>query len=246
MNTWLEMLNSCHMGGRSIDGRLPKPKYEHVYEVDAQSFQPELNTNTFKMIGPYRMVVTTDAIKFFAVGSDKPVTFLIKAIRKCRIPKADPHLFKIDIGRSTESGSGTITFKCADKEISYSIRETIYSAMREMQNSTNHNPHRNHQRSRNSTSSSSGFNNIRNRTHSWSNVDKRSTSAKPISAHSRQSSAIIPDSRYRTTSEGNAHFDIKPRSIGKSRRKNYVKSVTYVFLPSITDFIKKIVKLIIA
>ena len=89
-----------------------------------------------------------------------------------------------------------------------------------MQNSTNHNPHRNHQRSRNSTSSSSGFNNIRNRTHSWSNVDKRSTSAKPISAHSRQSSAIIPDSRYRTTSEGNAHFDIKPRSIGKSRRKN--------------------------
>ena len=104
------------------DGRLPKPKYEHVYEVDVQSFQPELNTNTFKMIGPYRMVVTTDAIKFFAVGSDKPVTFLIKAIRKCRIPKADPHLFKIDIGRSTESGSGTITFKCADKEISYSIR----------------------------------------------------------------------------------------------------------------------------
>ena len=121
------------------------------------------------------------------------------------------------------------------------FRETIYSAMREMQNSTNHNPHRNHQRSRNSTSSSSsGFNNIRNRTHSWSNVDKRSTSAKPISAHSRQSSAIIPDSRYRTTSEGNAHFDIKPRSIGKSRRKNYVKSVTYVFLFSITDFIKKI------
>ena len=100
------------------------------------------------------------------------------------------------------------------------FRETIYSAMREMQNSTNHNPHRNHQRSRNSTSSSSGFNNIRNRTHSWSNVDKRSTSAKPISAHSRQSSAIIPDSRYRTTSEGNAHFDIKPRSIGKSKRKN--------------------------
>ena len=93
--------------------------------------------------------------------------------------------------------------------------------MREMQNSTNHNPHRNHQRSRNSTSSSSGFNNIRNRTHSWSNVDKRSTSAKPISAHSRQSSAIIPDSRYRTTSEGNAHFDIKPRSIGKSRREKF-------------------------
>ena len=106
-----------------------------------------------------------------------------------------------------------------------------------MQNSTNHNPHRNHQRSRNSTSSSSGFNNIRNRTHSWSNVDKRSTSAKPISGHCRQSSAIIPDSRYRTTSEGNAHFDIKPRSIGKSTcEKKIVK--TYIFLLSFTDFEK--------
>ena len=56
---------------------------------------------------------------------------------------------------------------------------------------------------------------MRNRTHSWSNVDKRSVSAKPISAHPRQHSAIVTDSRYRTTSEGNAHFDIKPRSIGK-------------------------------
>ena len=49
------------------------------------------------MIGQYRMVVTTDAIKFFAVGTDKPVTFLIKAIRKCRIPKSDPHYFKVCI-----------------------------------------------------------------------------------------------------------------------------------------------------
>lgn len=219
MNTWLEMLNSCHMGGRSIDGRLPKPKYEHVYEVDVQSFQPELVTNTFKMIGPYRMVVTADSIKFFAVGSDKPITFLIKAIRKLQIPKAEPNYFKIVIGRSTESGSGTITFKCADKEISYSIRETIYTAMREMQNSTNHNPHRNH-RGSSRTSSTSGFNNIRNRTHSWSNVDKRSASAKPIISHSRQRSDIIPESRFRTTSEGNAHFEIKPRSIGTGKSMN--------------------------
>ena len=34
-------------------------------------------------------------ILFFAVGTDKPITFLIKAIRKCRIPKSDPHIFKV-------------------------------------------------------------------------------------------------------------------------------------------------------
>ena len=36
-------------------------------------------------------------ILFFAVGTDKPITFLIKAIRKCRIPKSDPHIFKVYI-----------------------------------------------------------------------------------------------------------------------------------------------------
>ena len=78
-----------------LDGRLPKPKYEHVYEVDVQSFQPELNTNTFKMSGPYRMAVTADSIKFFAVGSDKAITFLIKAIRKCRIPKGKQKFYDL-------------------------------------------------------------------------------------------------------------------------------------------------------
>ena len=147
---------------------------------------------------------------------------------------------QIDIGRSTESGSGTITFKSADKEISYSIRETIYAAQNSAMQNSNHNPSRRDRKKPNSSSSSSsGFNNIRNRTNSWSNP--RPMSANRLTAgtigtgtgsthHQRQhsdaivnsvtenSASAIPtvDKRFRTTSEGNAHFDIKPRSICKS------------------------------
>ena len=66
-----------------IDGRLPKPKYEHVYEVDVQNFEPELITNTFKMIGPYRMVVTTDAIKFFAGTKKNLLVVYHFHVKKC-------------------------------------------------------------------------------------------------------------------------------------------------------------------
>ena len=64
-----------------ISGRIPKPKYDYVYVVDVQHFEPELSSNTFQMSGPYRMVVTSNDVKFFAVGSSKPVCFLISSIR---------------------------------------------------------------------------------------------------------------------------------------------------------------------
>ena len=82
-------------------------------------------------------------------------------------------ILQIDIGRSTESGSGTITFKSADKEISYSIRDIIYAAQNFAMQNSNFNPSRRDRKkgpnSSTSSNSTSGFNNIRNRTNSWSN-----------------------------------------------------------------------------
>ena len=49
METWLEMLISCQMGGRSVDGRMLQPKYKHVYEVDVQHFEPDLTSNSFQV-----------------------------------------------------------------------------------------------------------------------------------------------------------------------------------------------------
>ena len=231
MKIWLDMLISCQMGGRSIEGRIPKPKYDHVYEVEVQHFEPELQSNTFQMSGSHRMVVTSNDVKFFPVGSNKAICFLISSIRGCSIVKANRKLFKLEIGRSSESGSGVLVMKCNDEEISDTIRETMYSGMRAIENNaTSSTRHRGARTTINS-------NNIRIRTHSWSNVDKRSgagslassvssttsTSAAKTIHHGRQHSATagFMDHRYRTTSEGNSHFEIK-----RSLRGNGGKSIT--------------------
>lgn len=108
MKTWLEMLISCQMGGRDIEGRIPKPKYEHVFEVDIQQFEPDTSSNTFQMSGSHRMVVAANDVKFFAVGSNKPMSILISSIRGCSISRASRKVFKLEIGKSSESGSGKV------------------------------------------------------------------------------------------------------------------------------------------
>jgi len=214
MKTWLEMLISCQMGGRSIEGRIPKPKYDYVYVVDVQHFEPELPSNSFQMSGPYRMVVTSNDVKFFALGSNQPLCFLISSIRGCSISKANRRIFKLEIGRSSESGSGVLLMKCNDEEISDTIRETMYAVMRALIESNANSTASSRHRPR--TSIPLNSNNIRIRTHSWSNMDKSksfraASSAKPITHHHHQhksSTAAFLD-RHRTTSEGNTQFDIK-------------------------------------
>ena len=235
METWLEMLISCQMGGRSVDGRLLQPKYKHVYEVDVQHFEPDLASNSFQMSGPHRMVLTSFDVKFFAVGSYQPICFLIKSIRGCKIPLANRRLFKLCIGGSSESGSGDLVMKCADEAISDAIRVTLYDGMRSLENNSNSSLSRNHHR-RTGTSRTSipinpfNSNNMRSRTHSWSNVDKKSglasslTNAATSSAssssnkthHQRQRSAaeLNDEKRQRTTSEGNSHFELNKKIRG--------------------------------
>ena len=48
----------------------------------------------------------------------------------CSISKANRRIFKLEIGRSSESGSGVLLMKCNDEEISDTIRETMYAVMR--------------------------------------------------------------------------------------------------------------------
>ena len=39
-------------------------------------------------------------------------------------------MFKLEIGRSSESGSGVLVMKCNDEEISDNIRAAMYDKMR--------------------------------------------------------------------------------------------------------------------
>lgn len=204
MKLWLEMLISCQMGGRDVDGRILKPKYENVFEVDVQQFEAELSSNTFSLSGSHRMVITSNDVKLFAVGSNHCLPIPISSIRGC---SANRRIFKLEIGKSSESGSGILVMKCKDEEISKTIQQTMYACMRALIDS---NP-ASSRRSR--TSIPFNSNNIRTRTHSWSNVDKKpgslGSAAKPIHHyhHHRQHSTALFD-RYRTTSEGNTQDDL--------------------------------------
>jgi len=224
METWLEMLISCQMGGRSVDGRLLQPKYKHVYEVDVQHFEPDLASNTFQMSGPHRLVLTSSDVKFFAVGSYQPICFLIKSIRGCKIPLANRKLFKLCIGGSSESGSGELVMKCADEAISDAIRVTLYDGMRSLENNSNSSLSRNHRGRTGSSRTTIPFNsNNMSRTNSWSNVEKKSGLASSLTNsssskthHQRQHSAaaLMDEKRQRTTSEGNSHFELNKKIRG--------------------------------
>jgi hypothetical protein len=133
MKTWLEMLLSCESGGRSAEGRIPKPKYLNVYEVEVQHFEAEVSSNKFQMCGRHRMCVTSDDVKFFAVKSSamaNPICFKFKlGVRGCTIDLSDQRIFNLKVGKSTVSGSGVLVMKCNDDEISTSIRDTMYQSM---------------------------------------------------------------------------------------------------------------------
>ena len=67
MKIWLsELLDN--QKGRSEDGRVPRPSYEQMWQVDVKEFKPDDAMNTFKMSGPHRFAVTGEDIRLFALG----------------------------------------------------------------------------------------------------------------------------------------------------------------------------------
>lgn len=104
--------------------------------------------------------------------------------------------------------------KCKDEEISDTIRATMYAGMQAL-SERNANSSTRHRHNR--TSLTFNSNNMRTRTHSWSNMDKKSgpnfVTAKPIINHHHKNPIGID--RHRTTSEGNSHFDLKHRGSKK-------------------------------
>ncbi len=263
---WLEMLLSCHLGGRSAEGRIPRPTYEHVFEVNVHDFKPNTaksksnstsssnatssssstsktprggghEVNPFQSSGNYRVCVTPKEVQFFRVGTKEPVTYPILTIRGILCDKQNKRNIKIEVGRSTVTGSGIIEMKCPDEEISKNMHDTIYQAM----NDTRHDVPRRGRNSRSrelpgsnasSVQSNSSLSSHRTRSGSMSSTVKSSSSS---SSHVRQSSSTADDhsvnaiaasvaSRKRTTSEGNTHFEPFGKPLPGVRRPPKVMS----------------------
>ena len=124
MLVWLEILLSCQQGGRSKHGRIVRPIYEHMWEINVKGFESENGPYSFvfEMAGPRRLVATEDSFKFFEKGSVEPITFPYKEIRGHKHHKRD---YIIQTGRLTQSGRGKIYIECKDHYVSAQIYETV-------------------------------------------------------------------------------------------------------------------------
>ena len=124
MKIWLELFLSCQQGGRSAHGRIARPTYENMWEVNVNGFTPKKRpAPTFcQMAGPHRMVVTDDAIKFFELGSDSPKTFDMKEI--IAHGKVNRY-YHIHTGPITIYGQGEIRVDCKNKDVADQIYSTV-------------------------------------------------------------------------------------------------------------------------
>ena len=122
MLIWLELLLSCQQGGRSAQGRIAKPIYENMWEVNVKGFKSEKGSNKgfFQMTGPHRLVATDENFKFFELGSDEPISFAYKDIKG---HKKQGRTYVIHTGRTTRSGRGEIDVDCKD----HHVADQIYS-----------------------------------------------------------------------------------------------------------------------
>ena len=72
------------------------------------------------------MCVTTNSVMFFPVGSENSVDFPHVCIRS--FANNDRH-FKMDTGRNSPTGSGSLLIDCVDKDVTHHLHETIHRAM---------------------------------------------------------------------------------------------------------------------
>lgn len=124
MLIWLELLLSCQQGGRSAQGRIAKPIYENMWEVNVKGFKLEKGTNSkfFQITGPHRLVATAEAFKFFELGSDEPIPFEYKDIKGHKNHNKN---YLIHTGRLSRSGRGEIEIDCKDHHVASQIYSTV-------------------------------------------------------------------------------------------------------------------------
>ena len=124
MLIWLDLLMTCQQGGRSAQGRILKPLYEYMWEVNIKRFKPEKSTAStgFQIAGPHRLVATENTFKFFELGSAQPIIFAYKGIRGHKSHNGN---YTIQTGTMSPSGRGEIEIDCKDKRISDQIYETV-------------------------------------------------------------------------------------------------------------------------
>lgn len=130
LNDWLDQLLTLQQGKRgNVEGKKPKPTYEHMWQVGIKSFKPDAGNNGIfpTFLGPHRLCVTNSAVKFFALGEERCHEFPHACLRSCGY---NDRVFTIQTGRSSHSGPGSIVIECDDKDATRILHETVLEAMK--------------------------------------------------------------------------------------------------------------------
>ena len=124
MLIWLDLLVTCQQGGRSAQGRIVKPIYEHMWEINIKRFKSDKSSTikSFRMAGPHRLAATENTFEFFELGSIQPISFAYKGIKGHKSHKRN---YVIQTGTMSPSGRGEIEIDCKDSRVSDQIYATV-------------------------------------------------------------------------------------------------------------------------
>ena len=93
----------------------------------------------------FRLCVTSSSVMFFPVGSGNSVEFPHACIRGCA--NNDRH-FKLETGRNSPTGSGSLVIDCDDRDVTHHLHETMLRAMQNSQSREQYLPNRHPSRNR--------------------------------------------------------------------------------------------------
>ena len=179
-----------------------------MWHLLVRSFKPDDPTNTFPLSGEYRLCVTPDELKFFALGSGTPMVFPNTSIRNA---SSQDRIFYLEVGRNTPSGAGILTIRCEDKEIAISLNKAVLEALSSTSTAKKHSnlnhaaSKRSSSRSQIGSSSTLHSSSYRQRSGSCSKIDKTDHQRHHVSSHQHHHmhGRSSGESRSRTISEGN-------------------------------------------
>ncbi|KAG5880114.1 hypothetical protein JTB14_027054 [Gonioctena quinquepunctata] len=122
LDGWLKALLSLQHGDEAVDGEVPKPTFEHVWQVAI--LNRGLGTGR---IGNYRLCLTDKTLSLIKKDCQNSVINLnLSNIRSCGSLK---NYFFLEVGRSSLLGAGELWMESEDTNIAQNIHATIFHAM---------------------------------------------------------------------------------------------------------------------
>lgn len=131
-DAWLKALLAQQQGEEVPDGVMPRPTYEHTWQVQLlnrgiSTMVPGYKTTSELML-THRLCLTDKTLSLIKQEENNVIQtdFPLSLIRSCGCLK---NYFYLEAGRSSVIGAGEIWMEAEDSHIASNIHQTVYNAM---------------------------------------------------------------------------------------------------------------------